>query len=409
MAAKSEHSLGRGFWRFRTGFAISALGDACSWVALTWWALHEIGVGPLGVLVAVTLTARLLLLPLTGAIADRVPRRRLIRGSYVLRGLSVSAMAAMAFSDRFELSWLVALLAVHAFGTALSQAASPAFLVDLVDPRTMAEAQRITATANAISEVAGGLVAAIAVASLGVGWTLVVDLVTYVVAAVLLPATRASGDATSGGLIADVSEGFAHVRRVPALVAVCALASGLNFFVAPVEVLFPAASESTAWLLGALRAAFGCGAVLGAMSLTALGKRLDAPRCVAAGVASVACGLGTFAWFGPSAGLLCVALAGCGIAIVNVTINTRIAECVPRPILARTFAILRFSTGLAGPLGVLIQGFIVARSGVLVASAIAGVGLASLAVWARIVPGLTDWLRWSDRDGIAGPDPLVTR
>jgi len=71
--------LGRDFWLFRLGQAISVLGDSCGAIALSWWILDATGSAVvMSSVLAPAMVVRIVLTPLFGPLGDRVTRKKLI-------------------------------------------------------------------------------------------------------------------------------------------------------------------------------------------------------------------------------------------------------------------------------------------------------------------------------------------
>src|SRR6516162_9942970 len=89
----------RNFRRFYAGFVTSLLGSSMSTVAIA-WAVLDSGVSAtgLGLVFTATVVSQVVLLPLAGAIADRLGRRRVMLAADVLR---CAAQATLAFALAF--------------------------------------------------------------------------------------------------------------------------------------------------------------------------------------------------------------------------------------------------------------------------------------------------------------------
>src|SRR6185436_13608494 len=86
------------------GQTISRIGDFLYEIALAWWVLEKTGsaTAMAGVLIF-AFTPMLLFLLIGGVAVDRYPRVRLMLASDLLRGLVVTLVAALAFSQQLEI------------------------------------------------------------------------------------------------------------------------------------------------------------------------------------------------------------------------------------------------------------------------------------------------------------------
>ena len=109
----------RNFRRFYAGFVTSLLGSSMSTVAIAWAVLDSrVSATGLGLVFTATVVPQVLLLPLAGAIADRLGRRRVMIGADVLRCTAQATLAVALAVGRPPL-WLFVLLAwLGGMGTA---------------------------------------------------------------------------------------------------------------------------------------------------------------------------------------------------------------------------------------------------------------------------------------------------
>src|ERR1700734_1806510 len=84
----------RNFRRFYAGFVTSLLGSSMSTVAIAWAVLDSrVSATGLGLVFTATVVPQVLLLPLAGAIADRLGRCRVMIGADVLRCAAQAGLA----------------------------------------------------------------------------------------------------------------------------------------------------------------------------------------------------------------------------------------------------------------------------------------------------------------------------
>ena len=101
----------RNFRRFYTGFVTSLLGSSMSAVAIAWAVLDSrVSATGLGLMFTASVVPQVLLLPLAGAVADRLGRRRMMIGADALRCVAQATLAVALAAGRPTL-WLFVLLA----------------------------------------------------------------------------------------------------------------------------------------------------------------------------------------------------------------------------------------------------------------------------------------------------------
>jgi MFS family permease len=135
---------GRNFRRFYTGYVASLLGSSMSTVAIAWAVLDSGGSATgLGYVFAASVVPQVLLLPLAGAVADRLGRRRVMLTADVLRGGAQASLAAALFAGRPAL-WLFVMLAwLGGTGEAFFGPALDALTVEIAAPGPARQRERV--------------------------------------------------------------------------------------------------------------------------------------------------------------------------------------------------------------------------------------------------------------------------
>jgi DHA3 family tetracycline resistance protein-like MFS transporter len=260
--------------------AISRLGDGLYLVAIAWqtYAISNVPTAMSVVGLATTLP-QLVLLLFSGALSDRLPRRRLMVGADALRAVAIGTLGALALADALSLATIFALVAVYAVGIALFQPASMSLLPQVVPPERRAQANGLMRLASALAiRLIGPALGGGVVGAFGAGTAFLADAATFVVSLALLlmvsvypvPAREAKS------LLADVREGLGFVRRQGWLTASLAAASiGLLCYEGPTAILLPYLIKNHfgghASDLGFVLSAGGVGAVLAAFLISHFG------------------------------------------------------------------------------------------------------------------------------------------
>jgi DHA3 family tetracycline resistance protein-like MFS transporter len=260
--------------------AISRLGDGLYLVAIAWqtYAISNVPTAMSIVGIATTLP-QLVLLLVSGALSDRLPRRRLMVVADALRAVAIGVLGALALLGGLSLAVIVGLVAVYAVGTALFQPASTSLLPQVVPPERRAQANGLMRLASALAvRLVGPALGGVVVGAFGAGTAFLADAATFVVSLSLLLVVSAypPPDRTAKGLLADVREGLGFVRRQGWLTASLAGASiGLLCYEGPTAILLPFLIKNHfgghAADLGLVLSAGGAGAVLAAFLISHFG------------------------------------------------------------------------------------------------------------------------------------------
>jgi MFS family permease len=410
----------RNFRCFYTGCVTSLLGSSMSGVALSFAVLDSrIGATGLGLVFTANVVSQVLLLPLAGAVADRLGRRRVMLAADLLRcGAQVTLAAALA-AGRPPL-WLFVMLAwLGGTGTAFFTPALGALTVEIAPRDQLANANTLYGLAGSTSTIVGPALGGILVALAGPAVVVAADAASYAVSVLALSLLRlpdtASGKAGAGTrpaarrtLWADIAEGWADFRSRPWLYATTVQFAFFNLITwAPWMLLGPVMGQAYlggAAVWGAIMAVQGAGAITA--GLACLGRRPQRPLVIAT--------VGTFCYALPDIPMALHAAApwvaaaafccGAGSAIFNAFEGTTMQQQIPADRLARVRALSLFPNYGIGVIGYAVDGPLAAALGPALVFGVGAVyGLLSSAVMLAI-PSVRA-VRWLER----APEPGKAR
>jgi MFS family permease len=287
-----------------------------------------------------------------------------------IRAMLIALLLPVAFA-KLPIFWqLGALYAVVFLASACAQFFNPARLAmigDIVEEPYRARASGLGQTTISLAGIIGPPIAAPLLFVLGVQWALIVNSLSFVVSflailAVRVPPPASGAEAAQHGTFSEEFRAgmrfFASNRVLITIlltIVVVALGSGainaLGVFFAIENLHVPGN------LYGLLDAAFGLGAVAGAILASLLASRLGETRTfwlglLAAGTAILV--LARMTNFG--LGLGCLALVGLTIAPVNVVAGPLVLHVTPRELVGRVIAVINPTQALASILSVAIAG-----------------------------------------------------
>ena len=308
------------FRRLLAGSALSSFGDSALYLTLGIWAKSLTGSNAAagGVFLALGIPA--LFAPLTGQLADRMPRRRLLIITNAATGLLV--LSLLAVHSRAQL-WIIYLVA---FGYGLSfgllGSASAGLRKDLLADDDLGGANAALQTINQGLRIVSPLVGAALFAALGGGAVAVLDTATFAVAIVALASIRltetppeARGQAS---YLRDLTAGFRHLRSVPLLAQItlmCACAFsviGLNETI--IFAVIDQGLHRPPSFFGITSSVQGAGSIAAGLTVAWLLKRLGTARMIGLGLAVFA--LAAAAYRTHSLVLILAAAVGDGIALI---------------------------------------------------------------------------------------------
>jgi hypothetical protein len=271
----------RDFRLLWSGMSVSLLGDGIFLVAIAWQAFALDNQPSSLAYVGVALSApQVAMLPVAGAVCDRVRRQVLLFWSDVVRAVAVGTLAAMTAFFAVQLWELYLVAAV--LGTAAAFA-SPAF--DALVPELVVDDELDRANAfeqfvrPATLQLAGPALGGLVVATVHSAGALGIDAATFVYSAYCIsrmariPAPAKS--AANVGLRHEVLEGMRYVRRRVWLWGTFLSATFTYLlFIGPIQVLLPYIVRNEmhqgASSYGIVLAAGGVGALIGAVAMGVL-------------------------------------------------------------------------------------------------------------------------------------------
>lgn len=383
---------------FRLWVGTNLFSNIGTWMqstAQTWLVLTELtdhSAGAVGILTALQFLPQVLLVAVTGSLADHVNRRKLL--------ITIQCcMTALAMTlGTLIILGAVELWHVYIFGfilgclMAFEAPARHSFVSDLVGDEVIGNAVALNSTAFQVARMVGPALAGVCIALVGTGWVFIVNALSYLVVTVGLLNVRVSSLSPaankSRGQI-RLLDGFRYVAgrkdiRTVFLMLFFFGTLGMNFGIF-ISVMAATVFEKGASEYGLLTSVMAIGSVTGAL-LTA---RRDRPRLhhVVIGTALFGCAMALAAW-SPSYILFGVVLVGVGLAAQTclTSANGFVQLATDRAMRGRVMAIY-MAISLGGlPLGAPLIGWVAdtygARASLGVAAAAgflsAAIGLAYL-------------------------------
>jgi MFS family permease len=398
--------LHRNYRLFFTGQIVSLVGTWMQNTALAWFVV-ELTHSP----VAVGFLAFCRFVPFSvfglasGVVADRFDNRRLVMITQALAMAVSVALAALAFSGHATVWEAYVLAALGGTALVFDAPGRHSLTFQMVGRGELPNAVALNASIFNASRVIGPAIGGVLIAATSVGVCFALNAVSFlaVLAALalmrkeeLVPVER--GERPT--LVAGVREGLSYVRGAPKVRAVLLMTLvvstvGFNF-----HVLVPVLASDTlhvgARVFGLLSAAFGAGALVGALASAALARASF--KALVAGTAGfsltllalapqhtvVACGLLLF-------------LTGISFTLWTSNSQSILQLSAPDHLRGRVLSLWLLAFAGAAPLGGLLAGWLAEVGGTELAFGVAGVaGLAMTAFGLQVL-----------RDGRFAPSPVL--
>jgi MFS family permease len=328
-----------------------------------------------------------------GAIADRLPKRRVLVLTQLVLGLEAVALALLVWSGAVAYWHVCALGLVMGLTAAIDQPTRQAFVVDMVGREDVGNAVALNSAAFNAARIIGPAVAGLLIARAGLAPAFALNAAGFAVVIAALLRLRAAGlprppSGTTMGQ--EIVEGLRYAVGTPAVTLVLGLLTVVSLFVFNFTVYVPLLARTVLGLgaegFGFLMAWLGIGAVAGALTVGALRQP---PIGVMFGAATVALGgllaLSAVRTFWAAAPLL--ALTGFAGIMLVAGCNTRLQLEAPAALRGRVMGIYVLLSYGVFPIGAFMVGAISQRWGVSTAFLLGGasglVALAALGSWWR--------------------------
>lgn len=316
------------------------------------------------------LLPQVLFSPLAGALIDRCSKRAALQLADAGGLLVVAVLCALHFAGGGLQAWqvypAVALLGVSA---AFQFPAMASAVPMLVRADQLQRANGMLASAKSTAEIAGPALGGLLVALSGIGFILVADLVSFVLALVAVRVVRFTGDgagrapaAARKRILREAGEGLGYLFRQPSLrdlmLTFCAVNLVMVFGFAAVQPMVLARTGNDSAALASVNTAIGIGGVAGGLLMAAWGGPRNRGRGMMAGIigmclsAQVAMALadGVAGW--------CAAiLAGAMIMpLVNGAMQSIVQTKVDQEWHGRVFGAVMFLSQISVPLATAVSG-----------------------------------------------------
>ncbi|WP_235882167.1 MFS transporter [Streptomyces apricus] len=356
---------GRNYTLLTAAAVVTNLGSQGALIAAAFAVLDQGGDGgDVGLVAAARTLPLVLFLLIGGAVADRLPRHRVMVAANALNCVSQAAFAALVLTGEPRLWQMMLLTALGGTGQAFFNPAAEGMLLSSVSGQQAGRAFAVFRLAMHGAGLGGAALGGAMVAVVGPGWVLAVDAAAFAVAGALrafLQVGHIPDRTPGGGLLSDLREGWQEVVGRPWLWAIVAQFSVVVAVVGAAEAVYgPLVARDSlggAGPWGLALAAFGGGTVGGAVLM----MRWKPRRLLFAGTLCV------FPLALPSAalavplpvGALCAVMFVTGVAIevFGVSWMTALHQEIPEDKLSRvsaydwfgSIAMVPLATALAGP------------------------------------------------------------
>ncbi len=268
----------RDFRVFFAGQAVALVGSWMQQVAQAWLVLSLTN-SPLrlGLVGSLNFLPILLFALVGGAVADRLPKRRLLVLTQSLLFCQTATLALLIVSGRVRYWHICVLALVWGIANTIDLPVRQAFVVELAGRADVTSAVALNSAAFNVARIVGPAAAGLLIARAGVAPAYFINAGAFVVVIVALLTVRARGTPLPRGgttIGEEIREGVGYVLHTPRILILLAVLAVISITVFNFSVYVPLFARQVLGLgpegFGLLMAAVGVGAVGGALTLGAL-------------------------------------------------------------------------------------------------------------------------------------------
>lgn len=328
---------------------------AQSWVVLT--VLTDNDASAVGLTMALQFAPPILLVPLTGWVADRFDRRNLLLLTQTILALLGTAIGVLLLLGMMTLPLMLVFAATLGTVTAFDNPARQAFVSDLVAHENMSNAVALNSASFNTARLVGPALAGILIVAVGTGWVFLINAATFgaMIIALLFIRVRDLTPRAPLGKDNRLSEGFRYVLGRPDLLMIFLIV----FIIGAFGMNFPIIASTMALEFG--QGADGFGVLNSVLAIGSLTGALMAARRTEARVRVVIWSAGLYAAascvsaFMPNYWLYAATLMFIGFSVVtllttaNGVVQTTTAPALRGRVLALYMAILMGGTPVGAP------------------------------------------------------------
>ncbi len=371
-------------------------------VAETWLVLKLTNSGfAVGIAAALQFAPMLLAGAWGGAIADRLPKRRLLTITQLAMALPALALFGLTAAGAITLWMLYGLIFARGLVLAIDNPARQSFLVELVGPDRVLNAVSLNSALINSARIIGPAIAGVLITTVGVAPCFAVNAVSFlamIVALRRMDRRQLITTPVSERAPGQVRSALRYVRATPELWIPLALTGVVGTFTFNFQILLPLLADFTfhgdAGVYATLTTAMGVGAIVGAIA-NGSRARVRPSLLVSAALAFGALMLALSS--APTELLAVVALVPVGAASVafSASVNSALQLAVAPAMRGRVMALYSVVFLGSTPIGAPLMGWLANAAGPRAAFALGGLvaiaaGLAARAAFARAgVPART--------------------
>jgi MFS family permease len=364
----------RNYRLFFFGQLVSLIGTWMQTVAQAWLVLQLAGKDAdlmLGLVSALQFAPVLLLSVFGGALADRLPKRKVLVVTQSVMMVLALTLGLLNLFGMVQIWHVMALAALLGAANAIDMPTRQAFVVEMVGKEDLMNSIALNSSVFNAARIVGPAIAGLLISLLGVTGCFLLNSASFVavITGLLMmrppfftsrPANAPAGWGRSGGFLANLGGGFRYIRETPSVLRLVVLVGAVGTFGMNFGVWMPVMARDVLHVgaggYGVMMSVMGAGSLVAGLTLAYSSKQTRRHLVVAA-AAAFGLFLLLFAgsqWYALSLALL--AVVGVTMVTFSATANTTVQLTVPDELRGRVMAVYMMVFAGTTPLGSLMAG-----------------------------------------------------
>lgn len=271
----------RNFRLFWTGQTLSLVGTWMQNVAQGWLALElSNSAFIVGAVSAAQALPVLLFTMYAGVVADRYNKYKVIMLGQIILLAQAIILWGVVSAGHVNIAWLLALASVNGIVTAFETPTRQSFIVDLVGKEDLIEAIALNSSGFNLARIIGPSIAAIVISSFGLKWCFALNAISYfavLIGLLMMKLPKWIAVISEQSPAEGIRQGMLYIKDTPQIFTIIKMVAVFSVFGMPFMTLMPVMARdvlnSGASGYGLLLTCVGVGALTGALTLAAIGRK----------------------------------------------------------------------------------------------------------------------------------------
>lgn len=354
------------------GQLVSMSGSSMHSLAVMWYVLEVTGsTTKAGITMVFTILPNVILSPITGPLADRLDRKKIIIVTDLINGLLVGIIAFLTFMNNLQLWMLYSISALMSATTAFFSPAIQASIPAMVKKDNLVKANSLTQMTRNATSIFGPALAGILITIIGIPGLFLLNSVSYLLSSLsesFISIPRVKRDINKKTtILEDFKDGIKYTMKNTDLLHIIIVGGVIiNFLFAPFTIIVAVKSKDVLSVdssgYGVLLSALSVGALVMSFFIPKISERVGNFRLMFLGLTFEGLLLIPFAFANNIyTAFIALTLLGASFGVVNVAIGSVVPVIVPNHIMGRVSSVLGILCSISMPIGYYLGGILLEK------------------------------------------------